>query len=161
MTAKKLFQHILMLMIYLTIDAAIIHNAFWTDRWNIYAERTIMIAQIFYWIALVLLIPTFVLLALRDANPRRHYEYKDTYKRADEAFAPSFYKRVYFWVNSVPMTIFAGIFAGRPGLSTCWTLLIIADVSCRHYRKEFYKKLDAGEVADSPASSTKEPWRNN
>lgn len=152
MTKKKILTRIAGALIGLACDAAIIHNFVRPEgRWSVYCERYIGIYMAISIVILVLLIPNVFWLSLRDGNPKYHYGRKDMFRSLDECYAPSLWHRTYFLLNSVPMLIFTGVFAGRTWLFTVWLLYMGADELCRYYRRRFYQRLDAGEVGESKA----------
>lgn len=116
----KLFRNLAIITMALALDAALVTNFFWPgNAAEVYCERYILFYQILLW-AIVPLYGILILLLCYEGS-------KDISERNAKfilSMRPKLLHRIERYVHTVPLAIFAGIFAGRTGLFIALLVLI-------------------------------------
>ena len=142
---KTIAGHVLCYSISLACDAALIHNFFYQDRWNVYCDRYIMAFECFSWVILFATLVSLVNHAIAASRPDFLKRYKDTVRKSSTG-ATSIWRKVYFFVNSLPMLLFVWVFVGDISLGIVWGLCALFGIwnwDMAKRAKEALEKLDA------------------
>lgn len=126
---KRVASRSIALGIGVVCDAALIHNFFYQDRWNLYCQRYISVYTAISWLQVVTIgiLSVYLEVGVRNEDFRKKNE--KTLKDQAESSQPRLWKTLWRFLEHVPMTVFVGIFVGNIHLFVLWTLITVFSIT--------------------------------